>query len=135
MIGGKLKSNLLRLWWGEVSLARAFCGYLIGGFILVLFTGIFLIALIYLFAHWFGLGPPSPITGPLSGLWGLLALAYLGFGFVGVWQTSSRYISSRPYPSAPFLAVLTKVLLIVWGGYILFNLWRNLPWLLLRVMG
>ena len=54
MIGGKLKSNLLRLWWGEVSLARAFWGYLIGGFILVIWAGILLIALIYLFAHWSG---------------------------------------------------------------------------------
>ncbi len=136
MIGSGLKTNLLRLWWGEVSLGRAFWGYLYGGLFVTLIGGMFFIILpIYLIALWMGFDEPRRIATPVAAVWGLLVAVYQGFACVGVWQSASRDILSPPYPMASVVAVLTKVIVIGWGSYILFNLWRNLPWLLLRVMG
>ncbi len=136
MIGSGLKSNLLRLWSGEVSLGRAFWGYLYGGYFVTLFGGFFFIILpIYLIALWLGFVEPLRIAGPMAAAWGLLVAAYQGFACVGVWQTASRYILSRPYPMAAVLAVIAKVTVLGWGGFILFILWRKLPGLLLGLMG
>ena len=131
MIGGRLKAKLLMLWWGEIPLGRAFWVYLVGGWFALTFGFILLIFLVYiLFILWLGADAAlrlSHFMRPFAGVFGLMFVSYLAFAFVGVWQSANRYISSRPYPIAPFLAALAKIVIIIWGAYVLFALQQKLP--------
>ncbi len=122
MIGGRLKTKLLRLWWGEIPLGRAFWVYLVGGMFALIISSMLLVFLVHLSAFWLGFAAPM-----LGVVYGLIVLAYQAFAFVGVWQSATRHILSRPYPGAPFLGALAKIVIIIWGAYVLFSLQQKLP--------